>query len=395
MTNSPTFPSYDLPVSWARFRMPVLIAGVLLLAASVAGSFFSPNDFFRGYLIGYLFFIGLALGSMGFLMIQYLTGGAWGVIARRPLEAATRTLPLLALLFIPIGFGMPNLYAWAHPEIVKHDHTLMHRSGYTNPAFFVGRAVLYMLIWLTLAYFLNRWSREQDRLPGNQERRLAKLSVAGLILYMFSISFATIDWAESLETRFASDIWGFIFMAAEGLTALSFLILVMTALWRTEPMRRILKPDHFHDLGKMLLANLMLWAYFVFVQYLIVWSENMTDEIHYYLPRTGTSWGWVGVSLIVLFLISLLLLLSRPLKRNPYLLSGVVVIVLVLLWVDLVWIVLPGYYKQGFRIEWMQVLAPLGLAGIWLWAFLRELPRFPLLPLNTPRLEQVLEHESR
>jgi len=280
--------------------------------------------------------------------------------------------------------------------MVVHDKVLQHRSTYTNPAFFLGRAAIYLVVWMVIAFFLNRWSAEQDRNPRGQQSRLAKLSAGGLILYLFSITFAAIDWAESLESHFASTIWGFMFIAAEGLTALGFLILVLTMLSRRQPMSDVLKPDHFHDLGKMLFANLMLWAYFAFCQYLIVWSENLTGEIHYYLLRTGTSWGWLGVALIVVqFVIPILLLLNRELKRNAYLLSGVVLIILVMRYMDLIWIVLPGYYKDGFRIEWMDILTPLGLGGVWLWAFLRELPRFPLLPLNAPELEEALIHESQ
>jgi hypothetical protein len=379
-----------------RFRLPVLSAGVLLLAASVAGAFFSPNDFFRSYLIGYLFWIGLALGSMAFLMVHYLTGGAWGVVTRRVFEAATRTLPLLALLFIPIAIGQGWLYAWAQPELVKHDTLLQHRASYMNPAFFLGRAAIYLAVWSVFAFFLNRWSAEQDRNPGNQSSRLAKLSAGGLIFYLFSISFAAVDWAQSLETRWASTMWGFLFIAAEGLTALGFVILVMTYLSRREPLSGLLKPDHFHDLGKMMFANLMLWSYFAFCQYLIVWSENLPDEISYYLPRTATSWAWFGVALIVLqFLVPVLLLLNEPLKKRAYLLSAVVGLILVMRYMDLIWIVVPAYYKGGFRIHWMDVLTPIGLGGIWLWAFMRELPRFPLLPVNAPELEEALAHESQ
>lgn len=377
-----------------RWRRPLLITGAVLLAASVAGAFFSPNDFFHSYLIGYLFFMGVTLGSMGFLMIQYLTGGAWGIVCRRTLEAATRTLPLMAILFIPIGFGLSNLYEWARPVVVQNNHTLQHRGGYLNPAFFLARAGIYLLSWMAFAYFLNRWSLQQDRNGLGQESRLAKLSAGGLVFLLFSISFASVDWTASLVTRWQSTMWGFLTIAEAGVTTLGVLILIMAVFSRREPMSHILKPAHFLDLGTMLFANLMLWAYFAFCQYLIVWSANLTREIHYYLTRTGTSWGWLGVSLIVVgFLVPVLLLLNRGIKSNARLLSGVVVLVLVMGYMNIIWIVLPSYYKQGFRIQWMDVLTPLGIAGIWLWAFLRELPRFPLLPVNAPELEEALAHE--
>lgn len=395
MSSEPSSVHLYLHANMKRLRLSVLVAGILLLAASVAGAYFSPNDFFRSYLIGYLYFIGIGLGSMAFLMIHYLTGGAWGVVTRRTLEAATRTLPLLAILFIPIAIGIGNLYDWARPEVLQHDRILLHRSAYSNPDFFWARAGIYLVVWNVFAYFLTRCSIGQDRgLPVHS--RLQKLSAGGLIFYLFSLTFAAIDWSESLETRWASSMWGLMSIAAEGLTALAFLVVVMAVLSRREPMSRVLKPDHFHDLGKMLLANLMLWAYFAFVQYLIVWIENLTDEIQYYLPRTGTSWGWLGVArIVVLFLIPMMLLLNRSLKRNAYLLAGVAVIILVMRYFDVVWIVLPSYYRHGFRIQWMDVLTPLGLAGIWLWAFLRELPRFPLLPVNAPELEEALVHETQ
>jgi hypothetical protein len=387
---------YRLQADLQRSRIMLLIAGVVLLVASIAGAFYSPDDFFPAYLIGYLFFIGAALGSMAFLMIHHLTGGAWGVVSRRSLEAATRTLPLLAILFIPIGCGMSNLYTWARPNIVRHDRVLLHRSSYTNPAFFLARAAIYIVVWMAFAYLLNRWSLQQDSNPRRPHTRLKTLSVLGLIFCLFSITFAAIDWAESLETTWASSIWGLMFIAAEGLTALCVLILVLAFLSTRRPMSLVLKPDHFHDLGKMLLANLMLWAYFAFVQYLIVWSENLKSEIHYYLPRTRTSWGWLGVALIVAqVVVPLLLLLNRRLKRNAYALAAVAALILIMRYFDLIWIVLPSYYREGFRIQWLDVITPLALAAIWVWAFLRELPRYPLLPVNVPELEEALVHESQ
>jgi hypothetical protein len=390
-------PAYDrgLGEELGRLQRPVLAVGILLLAASVAGAFFSPGDFFHGYLAGYLFWLGIALGSVVYLMIQYLTGGAWGVVTRRALEAASRTLPLFAILFIPVAFGMGTLYDWAHHDIVQRERLLQHRSGYMNPVLFLVRAAIYLVVWMVFASFLNRWSAEEEASPGTRRSRLTKLSAGGLIVFLFSISFAAVDWAESLETRWASTIWGLLFIAAEGLTAMAFLIIVMTFLSRREPMSQVLKADHFHDFGKMLFANLMLWAYFAFCQYLIVWSENLTDEISYYITRTRTSWGWFAVVLIVLlFLIPMMLLLNRNLKRNVYLLSAVAAIIWVMSYLDQLWIVLPGYYKSGFRINWMDVTTPLGLGGVWLWAYLRELPRRPLIAASAPELEMALAHET-
>lgn len=393
---TPTHPDrFDLGNDFRRWHRAALGTGIILLAVAIAGAFFNPDDFFHGYLLGYLFWIGLTLGSMAFLMLQYLTGGAWGLVIRRTLEAATRTLPLLALLFVPLAFGLTHLYDWARPDIVQHSRVLLHRSPYMNVPFFLIRAAVYFAIWIAFSYFLNRWSLEQDRQPGNQPRRLAALSAPGLIVYTFTITFASVDWAESLQTDWYSTMWGFLFVAGEGLTALSFVIIAMAILSRRGPMSRVLKPDHFHDLGKLLLMMVMIWAYFSFSQLLIVWSGNLTDEIPWYLPRFKTSWGWVGVALIVAqFLIPFLLLLNRPLKRNAWLLSAVVALILIMRYMDLVWIVLPGYYKNGFRLHWLDIVTPIALGGIWLAAFLYQLPKRPLLPVNAPELEEALAHES-
>ena len=177
--------------------------------------------------------------------------------------------------------------------------------------------MIYFAVWITFSHFLNRWSAEEDGRPADQRHRLARLSAPGLILYVFTITFAAVDWAESLQTPFYSTIWGFLFVAGQALTAMAFAIIAMWLLSSREPMSRVLKPSHFHDLGKLLLMMVMVWAYFTFSQLLIVWMGNLPHEIAYYLPRFWTSWGWLGVALIVVqFFVPFLLLLSRPLKRH-------------------------------------------------------------------------------
>ncbi|HUB81831.1 MAG TPA: hypothetical protein VMB03_23690 [Bryobacteraceae bacterium] len=390
---TPYLPSANLEETLRRWRSPVLIVGIVLVAASIVGAFFNPGDFFHGYLVGFLYWLAFALGSMAFLMLQYLSGGAWGVMIRRTLEAATRTLPLLTVFFIPLIFGFPYLYDWSHPERVHANPVLLHRSHYMNSPLVVVRALVYFAVWNTLMYFLNRWSSEEDCGVPGRRRLLGQLSAGGLILYVFTITFAAVDWAESLQTPFFSTIWGFLFVAGEALTGMAFVILAMWLLSRREPLSGALRPSHFHDLGKLLLMMVMVWAYFTFSQLVIIWAGDLPHEISYYLPRFQTSWGWLGVALIVVqFFVPFLLLLSVPVKRHAPILSGVSVVVLVMQFWDLIWMTIPGYHKAGFTVSWMTFTLPLGLGGIWLWAFFGELPKRPLLPANDPQLEEALVH---
>ncbi len=377
-----------------RYLKPLLAAGIVLLIVSIIGGLYSPNDFFRSYLMGYLFWIGLTVGSMAMLMLQYLTGGAWGVVIRRTLESAMRTLPVLAILFIPIMFGMRSLYEWDDPALVRREPVLQHRSAYMNPVFFVVRAILYFAIWAIFVYLLNRWSGQEDE-QGSRQNKLKALSAPGLIVYVFTVTFASVDWAESLETHWFSTMWGFLFVARQGLETIGLAILVLAWLSKREPMRNVLKPVHFHDLGKLLFMFVMLWGYFAFSQLLIVWAGNMSDEIPWYFHRFSNSWGWLGVMLIVLqFIVPFVILLWRSVKRNPVLLSWLVGLIIFMRFVDLMWIVMPGYYQHGFRLHWLNICVPLALGGIWIATFLWQLPKRPLLPVGAPNLEQALHHHE-
>ncbi len=392
-------PSSELSGDLRRLFAQALGVGAVLLVVSAIGGFFDPGDFFRSYLMGFLFWLGISLGALGVVMLQYLTGGAWGVMTRRTLESATRTLPLIAVLFVPLALGMHYLYDWAHPDLVQKEYVLHHRAGYMNPTMFIVRAIAYFAIWIAMAYFLNKWSAQQDsRVPlieGSDgiEKKLAALSAPGLILYVFTVTFASVDWAESLDSDWFSTMWGFLFVAMQVLSAFAFVILAMALLSRTEPMASVFKPKHLHDLGKLLLATVMLWAYFSFSQLLIVWAGNLTDEIPWYLRRLATTWGWLGVMLIVLqFIVPFLLLLSRPLKRSVPALCAVVGLILFMRLVELLWIVMPSYYQSGFRLTWLNISVPLAIGGLWIAMFTRELQRRPLLPLGAPALETALRH---
>ncbi len=377
-----------------RWRTRALAAGLAGAALCAAGFFASPFQFYRSYLWSYVFYVGVAVGSLAWLMLQYLTGGAWGMVIRRPAEAAARTLPLIALMFLPVLIGVPNLYAWAHPKIVAADEILKHKQVYLNTPFFVIRAALYLGGWWFLSWCLNRWSAVEDR-EGTlaAHRKMAALSGPGLVFWGFSLTFMAVDWVLSLDPHWFSTIFGMLFMAGQGLSSMAFLITLLVLLSYRRPMSEVLTPRHLHDLGKLLLMLVMVWAYFAFSQFLIIWAGNLPDEIPWYLERLRGGWQYIGLALVLgHFALPFGLLLSRDLKRNFKLLAGIAVFILVMRYVDLYWLVAPGFRKGSFGLSWMDFAAPIGLGGIWLAYFLIQLEKRPLMPLKDPHLEEALEH---
>lgn len=383
----------DVAAEMRGWRMRFLVAGAVAFVVCVIGGFFDADQFYRSYIWSYMFFIGLPLGAGAMLMLQYLTGGAWGVVIRRPCEAAIRTLPLLFVLFIPIVIGIPHLYQWAHPDIVAHDKVLQHKQIYLNVPFFLIRAALYFVGWLLIAHLLYRWSGDQDRGDTRAAARLAAISGPGLIFFGFSVTFMAIDWVLSINPHWFSTIFGLLFIAGEGLSALACLICLLVILSSRPPMSDVLTHRHLHDVGKLLLAFVMVWAYFSFSQLLVIWSGNLPEEIPWYLNRFAGGWQYIGVALVLLqFALPFSLLLSRDLKRNFKLLRAVALVVIFMRFVDLFWMVAPDFHHAKFTISWMDFLLPIGLGGLWLAVFLWQLSLRPLMPLGDPQLEEALEH---
>ena len=326
-------------------------------------------------------------------MLQHLTGGGWGLVIRRVLEAATRTLPVMFVLFLPLLLGVHSLYEWTHADMLAAHPAVAEKARlYLNPTFFALRAILYFAIWMLLAFFLNRWSLEQDRTADRQlVKKMRVLSGPGMVLFVLTVSFSAIDWVMSLDPEWSSTIFGLLFVAAWGLSALAFAVASLAWLTKHEPMAHVVAPLHFHDLGKLLLALVMLWAYFAYSQYLIIWSGNLPEEIRWYLPRTRGAWGAIALAVVILhFALPFLFLLSRRLKRNPNKLVLVAVLILVMRYVDLLWVVAPNFPHQGFYLSWMDLVAPIGFGGIWLAAFFWQLGKRALLPINDPQLPSVL-----
>ena len=381
----------------SRLQRIALITGAIFLVVLIVAGLFYREQFFRSYLLGFTFWAGIALGSLALLMLQYLTGGGWGFVIRRVLEASTRTLPLVALLFVPILLGTHTLYPWTHEEEIEKHPVIQAKTAYLNAPFFAIRAFIYFAIWLTLAFLLNRWSLEQDRSADPRfSKQMRVLSGPGMVLFIFSVTFAAVDWYMSLEPEFTSTIYGFIYVASWSLSALAFVIAIVASLSKEEPLKRIVAPLHFHDLGKLLLALVMLWAYFAFSQFLIVWSGNLPEEIGWYVHRTRGMWGAIALTIIILhFAAPFLFLLSRGLKRDPQKLVIVALLVLVMRYVDLMWMLIPafsaGHSHFGFVDIVMSIVSPVALGGLWLAMFIWQLDKRSLIPINDPQYESVLE----
>jgi hypothetical protein len=382
---------YTAPAVAGRIQQRSLAIGLVGGALCIVGAIFRPAQFFQSYLFGYLFALGLALGCMAILMTQYLTGGDWGVVIRRILESAMRTLPWLAVGFLPIALGARFLFVWAHPAQAGGG-ALDYRTEYLNLPFFLVRAVVYFAVWLVMASQLDKWSREQDRNNGFLSlRRMRRLSGPGLVIYAVTITFAAFDWVMSLNPEWYSTIFGLLIIGGQALSAVAFAIVVAALLAKQAPMASVFQPRHFHDLGKLLLAFTMVWAYLSFSQLLIVWSGNLPQEIPFYLPRMQSSWRWVGVLLIVFhFALPFALLLSRDLKKRGELLAAVAGLVIVMRLIDLFWLVAPWFRLQGLTVDWLDPVTAIGIGGVWLALFLRELKARPLLPLRDPYLADAL-----
>ncbi|HWP45417.1 MAG TPA: hypothetical protein VNO14_19415 [Blastocatellia bacterium] len=374
-----------------------LILGVIGLLVGVIWWFFNSEQFFRSYLIGFVFWIGIALGCLAILMVQHMSGGAWGLVIRRVLESATRTFPLLLVLFIPLALGVGVIYEWAHPEAVAANPLLQHKQRYLNVGFFLGRTAFYFLVWLLVSFYLNRWSLEQDR-TGDRPltRKLQVLSGPGLVLYGLTVTFASVDWVMSLEPEWYSTIFGVLIMGGQGVSAMAFVIAVMVLLATRRPFSDILAPRHLHDLGKLLLAFIMLWAYFAFSQFLIIWSGNLPEEVPYYVRRLQAPWNYIGLFIVLFhFALPFVMLLSRDLKRNGRLLAMVAIGVIVMRFVDLYWMIAPGFHEGGAHFSILDLVLPVGIGGIWVWFFIQQLKNRPLIPIRDPHLADALsQHEG-
>lgn len=374
-----------------------MFIGLVGAVASVVAAFMSPDNFYSAYLTVYMAALGLSLGCMAVLMLYHMVGGAWGTVIRRIMEAGMMTLPMMAILFMPIALNLRHLYDWARPEqLVANKQLADIAHSYLSTSGVVWRAVIYFALWIGMAFLLNRWSTQQDdeSARGKSTLRFRAVSGPGILIYSFSISFAVIDWVMSLQARWISTIYGMIFIAGQALAAFAFAVVIEHILSKRKPMSEYLTPTQVHDHGKLMLAFVMVWAYFNFSQWLIIWAGNLPEEIPWFLRRMNGGWGWVGLFLAVFhFGVPFAILLSRAFKRQVGSLVWLAVWMLLMRLVDIWWHVEPGasLRHDKIHVSWSLFAVLAGIGGLWLAYFMRNLRSRPLLAVYAPQTLRLLE----
>jgi len=375
---------------WQRTSLLVGAAGVLV---GIVAFLVDREQFLRSYLFAYLYWTGMGLGCLAILLMHHVVGGKWGMLIRRLCEAGARTLPFMALLLIPILLGITTLYLWARPEAV-HDANIQSKAAYLNVPFFIGRTVFYFAVWFLYSYLLSKWSAAQDRAGLDHlsnERLIAKmraLSAPGLVVFTLTTTFAFIDWIMSLEPHWFSTVYGAMFMIGEMLESFAFVIALLIILSKMSPLKEYTTRQHIHDLGNLMFAFMVLWAYLSFSQFLIIWAGNLPEEIPWYISRLRGDWGWVALTIVIFhFAVPFALLLFRGVKRREDRLFRVCLLMILIRLVDVYWITEPAFYGQHLRVHWMDFMTPLAVGGLWLAVFFWRLNSRPLVPVGDPRLQ--------
>lgn len=383
------------PAAVTRWQMLALGVGIVFGIGAVIGWFVDTDQFYRSYLLGYMFCFELTVGSLALLMLYHLTGGAWGTVIRRILEAAMQNIWLMVPLFLPIILGVHELYPWSRPqEVAGSAHLQKIAHQYLRMGLWLPRAAIYFLAFIGLVMVLMAISRRQDREPANPVGRLQAICGPGAVVYLFLTLFLYTDWLMSITPEWFSMIYGLIFNAGHGLAAVSFGVLILSLLVRHEPMRRVVQAEESLDLGKIMLTFVMVWGWWTYAQWIIFWSGNKPDEIGWYIARTRGGWEYYGFALImVTFASPFAFLLSRGFKSNPRSLGKLAILTLLARYMDDFWFIAPSFPNRAgqFHYSWLDAVVPIALLGFWLALFFQFLKARPLLALQDPHVNLVLE----
>jgi len=363
------------------------LAAVVGLVFTGIGAAVDLQQFYFSYLVAWLYWLGIALGCFAIYLLHHLVGGGWGGAIRRIVESGAFLVPVAGLLFLPLVGGMYTLYPWDRPDLVAHDPILQHKAPYLNHNFFLGRTVGYFVLW-TLIGLIVAWRRRvyARNLTYDNARRLRVVSGVGILFYGLGMTFAAIDWAMSLQPHWFSTIFGVMFVVGQALSALAFSVVLVLAL---RPNDRPTAGER-HDLGNLLLAFTMLWAYISFSQFLIIWYANIPEEVTFYQVRFQGGWAWTAVALVLFhFFVPFFALLPKTTKRNPTALFRIAAWILVMRWIDLVWLIEPVRPREGTFVPWIDLAATVGIGGLWVglftWRYASLNP--VMLPDDAPKVE--------
>ena len=387
-----------IPPGHSWNRIPLIAGGVAVLGA-VACAILGPGNpkqFFFSWLVSFLFFMSLALGALFFVLIQYAAQGGWGIVLRRIGETIFSTIPLMAILFLPVAFGLHDLYEWSHAEAVQNDALLQWKSPFLNVPFFLTRAAIYFLLWSVIAVMYYRGSSSQDA-AGNHAvaARLRRLAGPALIVLALTQTLASIDWIMSLTPHWYSTMFGVYFFAGSFVGFIALLSVASVALRRAGLLDTVINAEHLHDVGKFLFAFTAFWAYIAFSQFFLMWYGNLPEETIWFKVRMDGSWMKVSILLLAgHFVAPFFYLMGRDVKRNGATLALGGVWLLAMHFVDLYWQVMPTFHPEGFSPSILDIAALMTVGGCFVGAAAWLLRRQALVPLRDPRIDESLAFEN-
>jgi hypothetical protein len=384
------------PLDLSSMRNKAFFVGVVAAAGCLAGALSNSDQFWRSYILAFIYWLMVPVTCGGLLMLHHLVGGQWGVVIRKQLEAGTRSLPLNFLFAIPLMLNLPKVYEWADHHHVEKDKILQAKAFWLNPEFFMVRMAVYFIIWFVLRWCLNAWSYQQEEGANDADREAAKnklrnISGIGVALHVLTVTFASFDLGMSLEPHWMSSIYGFLFIVGGALCTMAFNILVLARVTREQPMSHLVKPNHFADLGTLMFAFTVLWAYASMSQYLIIWSGNLPEETPFYFKRFQGVWLTIATGLMIFhFAVPFFLLLMRFNKRKVAIITKIAAFMMVMRLIDLMWYVAPSFHEVTeaghFYPHWMDFALPVAFGGLWIGFFAWQLGRRSMQPVEEFRL---------
>jgi len=373
---------------------PLVLIGIGI--ALVAGAYFTAGTRFSfSYLVGYMGVLGIVLCALFFTMLQHITRAGWSVTVRRIAENIAWTLPVMLLLFIPVIAGSHDLFHhWMEPN--PADKVLAGKAAWLNKNAFFIRVGIYFLVWLALAWFFRSSSLKQDQTGDPAiSLRLSRVAAPSILLFALSITFASIDWMMSLAPHWFSTMFGVIYFAGSAMVTLAVLGLACVWLRGKGYLGTVISTEHYHDIGKLMFAFMVFWAYTSFSQYMLIWYANLPEETEWYLHRTHGGWHWVFVALAVgHFLVPFAFLMSRHIKRNTATLTFGALFLVAMHWLDMQFQIMPNIYHEGPQFSWTDVATFLGVVGVFAGMLLRNVASSPLIPERDPRLAESLHFHN-